>query len=149
MIEMVVNHTSKDHDERHEIQQTLILKLYNKEKEVKRLYEEGNLKRWLYKVVWNIKIDLYRENKSISLDDDIPILIIEEHEPRDIDRVKTLPEMLEQLPEIERLWMNIYIENGQSYRAVKRSTNICRAKVKERIETILKEWKQLDIYLPQ
>jgi len=145
-IETVVNHTSKDKDERHEIQQTLILKLYTKKELVKTLHKQGILKNWLYKVCWNIKIDLHRQRKTCTLLIDPPI---EKRQPLDIDNVKTLEEMMSELNHVERIWINIYLDCNLNIRELNRRTKISRKVATERINTILKKWKHLDIYLQQ
>lgn len=147
IIDKVVEHTTKDYNDRHEIKQTLVLKLYSKKKVVKRLHKEGNLTRWLYKVASNIKIDLYRQRKSLPVDLNLPILAVEDKPLTDIDKVKTLDEMLNELTDVERLWINLYLESGVNFRECHRRSNISRLALTERIKTILEKWKHLDIYL--
>lgn len=64
-----------------------------------------------------------------------------------IDKVKTLENMIKELPDIEKIWIRLYIDCGMNYSEIQRRTEITRQCAKDRIETILDKWKHLDIYL--
>lgn len=143
-IEQVANHTSQDRDRRHEIHQLLILKCYKKKDKVTQLHKDRELLNWLYVVARNINRNLYNQDVYVPLEID---LRQEEATPSPIDNVKTLDKMLEQLDDVERLWMNTYIECNLNKLEMHRRTGIGRPKIDERLKAIFKRWKQLDIFL--
>ena len=68
-------------------------------------------------------------------------------EPKEIDSIKKLDDMIKELNPIERLWINQYIDCDLNYLEIERRTGITRQCAKKRIKHILDKWKHLDIYL--
>ncbi len=154
-IDDIVKGFSNLEDERHEVKQDLILRMYDNKKQVKKLYKEGKLKGWLFIVARNIYTDSKNKPKlirfNVNLQDHQTDGLTEHYKPN----LKSLPEMLKQLSEIERLWIETYINCNFNYSEIQRRTKIpgqkgvARRHAKDRIQIILKKWRHLDIYLHQ
>ena len=67
--------------------------------------------------------------------------------PQLIDTVKPFAGVLAALDDMDRMWIDLYLDCNENYSEMERKTNITRQKCSNRINEILKEWKQLDIYL--
>lgn len=177
-IDTIVKGISKGFDDQNDLRQDLVLKIYSNKKKVKQLYKEKKLKGWLYVVARNLNTDRQKNSREIlcsqimlydkggyvtsdehSQQTGFIDLLLHNNTPEDdghyLPYIKPLPEMLKQLPEIERLWVETYINCNFNYSEIQRRTKIpgqkgiARRHAKERIQTIFEKWKQLDIYLPQ
>lgn len=130
--------------------------MYDNKKKVKKLHKEGKLKGWLFIVARNLFIDSKRNNKFIynqgaHKNQGKPWRwnpqTYEVPDVHNHPNIKTFPDMLRQLTEIERLWIETYIECDFNYSELQRRTKIDRRHAKLRVELILNKWKHLDIYL--
>jgi len=151
-IENVVAGIVTSRDDRHELQQELILKCYANEGKLRRLYYvESRLSGWLFMVAKNTHRDKQKKVRERSIQGkDLIDLLEDEQDFKDIkDKVKPTKEMLSVLSNVERMWIDLWIECEFSYLEIQRRTKISRQHAKKRIQEILEKWKQLDIYLPQ
>jgi DNA-directed RNA polymerase specialized sigma24 family protein len=130
-------------DEQDEVRQELILKIYENSDKVKELYEQGRLKGWIFIVGRNLFLDVKKRPRKVGL----PQNLIDEQEEHYKPNIKTLDDMLQELPEIERLWIETYIDCGFNCSEIERRTTISRRWARERLNVIFEKWKQLDIYL--
>ena len=98
--------------------------------------------------IWVVVRNSARKLKTQAfVDIDFDNLVDEPEEVLDIDRVKTLQEMMSQLDNLEQMWIIQYIECGFNYSELERRSKITRQCSKKRIKQILDKWKHLDIYL--
>lgn len=174
-IDNIIRGVTKVPDDQNEIKQELILKIYDNEKKVRQLKNQGKLNGWLFIVARNLFTDFKRNQKRTVTGSDIRLYSDEDFKigeysnknrniedmfskilynlPKDEEHykpnLKTWHDMYYQLSEIERLWIETYINCNFNYSEIQRRTNIDRRHAKARIQTVLKKWKHLDIYLPQ
>lgn len=174
-IDHIIKGVTKVPDDQNEIKQELILKIYDNEKKVRQLKSEGKLNGWLFIVARNLFMDGkrskkrfitgsnlittkdqdfkvgYYSNRNRNMEDEFARILnnLPKEEGHFKPNLRTWDEMFYQLSEIERLWIEIYIDCNFNYSEFQRRTKIDRRHAKVRIQTVLKKWKHLDIYLQQ
>ena len=147
-IDKVIQGVTLIKEEQDEVRQELILKIYDNEATVKQLYKSQKIKGWLFMVAKRIFIDGKRKVRDSTISKASIYIDELNHRKEYLPNIKTIEKMFEQLTEIEKMWIETYVECGYNYAEVHRRTAIGRQHVKERIQEIFEKWKQLDIYLP-
>jgi len=132
---------AKDKDRASDLSQDIILKLYDNEEKVKQVHEKGELLFWLYRITYNHYKDNFR-NKAfyVQLTVDLPDNVHEE-KPDTYEQLKLI---YANLDEIERLWMDAYLECDLKYLEIERwtksyGTGISRQYAAKEIKRIIKK----------
>jgi RNA polymerase sigma factor (sigma-70 family) len=153
-IDHVVMAVTPNVEDQNELRQDLCIIIYEKQDKVRKVMKDNKLRGWLFSVARNWYLDQkkgrnksnHRTVKTVRLRNTnrIPDEHIDHYKPD----LKTLEDMLKELPEIDRLWITTYMECDFNCSEVERRIDVSRRHVKLRIDYILEKWKHLDIYLP-
>jgi len=159
-IEDVIKGITTNKEEQDELRQNLVIKIYSKEDKLRQSIKDQKLKQWLFIVARNLYFDkknglsLFRKKEISTVrllhTYDLTTEPTEHYKPN----LKTLEEMLKELPEIDRMWIELWIDCDFNNSELERRTaeagekwKVSRRHVRIRIDSILEKWKHLDIYL--
>lgn len=153
-IKEVVQVIATGKDDRNDLEQELIIKCYDNEGKVRRLFVETGLKKWLFLSARNLNIQNLRHEQTKRK---VQPHDLDYERTTDIrDTVKPTAEMMVQLNEVERMWIELWIACNFNYLEMQRRSGqkgiknrISRQHAKKKITEILIKWKQLDIYLQE
>jgi DNA-directed RNA polymerase specialized sigma24 family protein len=147
-IEKVVSKIVYDPETRHDLKQDLILKCYENEGKVRRLYVETGMSNWLFMTARNININRQTKVKEYLTPVYHNDLIDSESVKSEIDFIKSHEELLKQLPDPHRRWVQLYIKHDFNYLEIERQGICGRRCAKKNIQKAFEVWRSLDIFLP-
>lgn len=131
-IETVAKRTTHNTDKQNELIQIIVLKCYDNEDTVTRLYEENKLTQWITTVIWN---DYLRLLKNEPVD-------VNTKETADEDYIDMLEIVKHKLNDTERVWLKAYLKEG-TYKGIAKRTGIHRNYIAERMKSIVEKCKKL------
>lgn len=137
---------SRDMEESKEILNESFLKVFNKIE----TFEEGkSFKAWLRRIVINTSIDYYRANKKHLYDVEISEAAGVDDNDDVIDRLtaEEIMQLLQQLPDQQRLIFNLYEVEGYSHREISEQLNIPEGTCRSALTRARQKLKQMVVEL--
>jgi DNA-directed RNA polymerase specialized sigma24 family protein len=133
-IEIATKKVTRDIDQQNELRQFTILKCYEYQELVKRLFVENNIKKWIYIVVKNeyIRMTKHQPREAFRCE-----VVDDEYLEFDLDRFKP------HLTFAEQMWIRAYKECGGKYSEIEKRKGITEKVVRLRILAIIEKCKRL------
>lgn len=119
-------------DQQNELTQFAVMQCYRYEELVTRLHSEGNLKRWLYRIIKNEYVVLCK-NSPVSV----------RFEAENEDYLEPLQDFIPYLSDVERAWIRLYIEAEGNYREMERLKDIHHTTCSSRMKLIIEKCRIL------
>lgn len=149
IIEQVCRDVVKNESDRDDFQQDFIIKCYSIEQPLRLAHRDNKTRPFLWTAARNFLKDQQKKRQLDTVNVDTVNLVINESDELKYFNIKTHKELLDLLPNKDRVFIQRYIECKMNKLELKRVTGLNGLTIRRNLNRIYAKWKHLDIYLPQ